>query len=311
MRNTSPAGIARGLTATYLASLIPAFVAGAIALTATAALAQQCDNCGGSGGNTTVYAPPGGPIESFTMVMAGNQLSGFGIVSGNSGIVQEPAWADPFCNPSPNGNTCPVSVIYNPSTNQTTVVYSGSSIYQNSGAGEYHFGYAMNGTGPHNIFVPLSGFWSVVKGSQQVSYASPLIAETCSCRATKDELVAIVFYQATFATTEAMVESWNTIEYPKAMKGQPTIKFANYGTQNVRISNTGIITGIKPPTDYAGWQTLTSMMNLANMPPPGASGSPFERLLKPPPKILKPTKYKGGDQVIYPARFVPARYVHQ
>ncbi len=83
MHNTSASSVARSLTATYLASLIPAIAAGIIATGAAPALAT-CNGCGNGGGNTTAYAPAGsGTIASFTMVLAGNLLSAVGIVNGN------------------------------------------------------------------------------------------------------------------------------------------------------------------------------------------------------------------------------------
>jgi hypothetical protein len=302
MRTTSSARIARGLAVTYLGSLIPAFAAGLIALAASPALAQ-CNGCNG-GGNSTAYGPPaGGSIQSFTMVLAGNVLPAIGIPSGNSGTVQEPAWADPFCNPSPTGNQCPVSAYFNPTANTTTIVYSGSTIYPNSGtAGAYHFGYAMNGA--HFVVVPVSGYWSVVAGSHQSTVGSPFLSEFCDCKPTKNGGIAIVFYQATFVKTRQVIMSWNIMSTPDATaRQQPKIHFVNYGNQAVEVESTGIIVGIKPPTDFDGWQTLTSMMNVTNMAPPGTAGSPFQPLRFPPPKILKPTKLKLGNTIVYQARF--------
>jgi len=219
MRTPSSGRTARGLAATYLASLVPALAAGLIALAAAPA-AAQCNGCNG-GGNSTAYGPPGGgSIQSFTMVLAGNVLSAIGIPSGNSGVVQEPAWADPFCNPSPTGNQCPVSVVFNPTANTTTIVYSGSTIYQNSGtAGAYHFGYAMNGA--HFVVVPLSGYWTVTAGSQQGIVKNPFLSEFCDCKPTKNSLVAIVFYQATFVKTRQVVMSWNIVSTNATARQQP------------------------------------------------------------------------------------------
>ena len=221
--------------------------------------------------------------------------------SGDSATLYEPAWADPYCNPSPSGNTCPVQVSYNPATNDTTFIYSGTTLYDNGGTGLQHFGYAINGS--HYAVKPVTSYWTYVEGSQQHTIGVPLANIVCACKFTKNSLVAIVFYRATFVKGSLPVESWNIVSYVPNGGQQPKVQFANYEGQPMEVSDTGIVLGIKPPTTLEGWATLVSMMNATNMPPPGVSGSPFEPLLKPPPKILKPKQIKRDGSLRFSAVF--------
>ena len=111
---------------------------------------------------------------------------------------------------------------------------------------------------------------------------------------------AVVFYEATVVGGTLPVAAWTVVPYTPAPSGaQPRIKFANYEQQSAEVYNTGILLGIKPPTDDDGWVQLVSTMNAVNMPPPGASGSPFVPLTTAPPSILKPEKPgKGALQTL-------------
>jgi hypothetical protein len=274
-------------------TMLPILVACLVALSATAARAEIVPppppNQGG--GNYTATGPSASTTPtSFTIVMAGNLLGAAGIPSGSSGIIYEPSWADPFCDPSPSGNTCPVQVSYNFHTNQTTFVFSGSALYGNAGQAAYHFAFDI--TQGHYVAVPQSAYWTYMSGSVQYTASTPLANVACVCKYTKASLVAIVFYKAVYVKGTIAVGSWNIVSYIPNGPQQPKIKFTNFTAQPMEVSDTGIVLGIKPPTTPEGWHTLISMMNATNMPPPGASGSPFEPLLKPPPKVLKPEKLK-------------------
>jgi hypothetical protein len=290
--SSSNPSISRALAGTLTGMFVA--VAASLVCLSSAPASAECNGCGGGtngGGNYTAPGPNSGSAPlNYTMVLSSDLLPALGIASGNSGTVYEPAWADPYCNPSPSGNTCPVQVSYNPSTNETTFVYSGTTLYDNGGTGMQHFGYAINGS--HYAVRPVASYWTYVQGSQQHTVGVPLAYVACSCKFTKNSLVAIVFYSAAFVKGSLPVQSWNIVSYVPNGREQPKVQFANYEGQPMEVSDTGIVLGIKPPTTLEGWATLVSMMNATNMPPPGASGSPFQPLLKPPPKVLKPKQIK-------------------
>jgi hypothetical protein len=280
------------LAGAVLAGLFPALVAGLVQLNVGPASASwQIQNQNGGGTNADIYAP-NGTATAFTVVLSGDYLPAMGIPpsQGNTGTIYVQNWGDPFCPPPAFGNPCPVTATFSPSANTTTLVYSGTQgLFPNSvTTGYYHFGYVL--ASGANAYDPIafSTNWTYVSGSQQLSANVPWLSMKCDCKLAKNSLVAIVYYQSTFVGGSLPVASWNIVSYtPKGTGAQPTIKFANYGAQSAAVYNTGILLGIKPPTNPKGWEQLVSEMNAADMPPPGASGSPFQPLSKPPPKILK------------------------
>jgi hypothetical protein len=282
-------------------SVLPILAAGLVSICAAPAIAAP--NGGGNSGNDDIFAPSGGTATSFTVVFSGDMLPELGIPAsqGNSGTIYVPQWGDPFC-ATPSGS-CAVTATYNPSTGDTSLVYSGTQgLFQNSQeANYYHFGYVLAnacvGTGC-DIYVGgfVNTYWTYAVGSQFKNINVGFASVKCSCKLNaKKTLVAIVYYEATILKEKLPVQAWTAVRYtPVPGEAQPTIVFRNYEGQSLQIMASGIVTGIKEPTSYDGWQALVGMMNFENMPPPGASGSPFGPLQKAPPKILKPEPVKAA-----------------
>jgi hypothetical protein len=297
------------LRGALLVAVLSAMIAGFIQLSLAPAAAYTN---GGDTDNKDVYAPSSGVPTSFTVVFNGNQLNDLGVPpsEGNSGTINEPNWADPFCNPNPSGNECPIAFTYSPTSDTTTLVFSGSQLYSNTGiSGTYHFGYVLDGQEyGQEVYAlqTMSSYWTYSpsrnnNASNQPPYPNliayvPMLSLKCECKATSKSLVAIVFYESTAVAGNLPVASWTIIPYDPAPNGaQPAIKFSNYEQQSAKVYNTGVLLGIKAPTDNDGWVQLLSTMNAAGMPPPGADGSPFVALTKAPPPVLKPEKPGKGD----------------
>lgn len=283
------------------------FFAGVLYASAAPALsAPPCNTCG----NGDVFSPSSsgsGTPTSFTVTIYGDYLASFGITSGSSGTVQEPPSLDPFC---PTSQTsCPVQVSYSSSPapeGSTTIVYSGNQgLFPNSQqSGAYHFGWVPVGcyspSGPCGDYVPtqpLASKWTFAKNR---ALNVGMLAVECTCKVSttsKNVRIAIVYYQASFPKAPGSTfQVWNAVAYvPKKNGAQPGIKFYNYESAPIEVSNTGIMLGITPPTDLAGWFALVAQMNYADMPPPGSSGSAFVALTKPPKSILKPRKLGSGS----------------
>jgi hypothetical protein len=297
MPDNSPKLPARSITGLSLATLLPVLAAGFIALSPVPGSAMPVNN------QTLSPTGSGSNVTSFTLVLVGDVLPLLG-VSGNWANITVPSWGDPFCTPS--GADCTVYVTYNATLNQSTLVYSGSyGLFSNVGQDEtgYHFGYVIvkppPGGQPCDYYIQIgaivSGVWRYTSGSRSHLTTTPNLSVDSGCPPPLKTgySVGIIYYEAAFAKATLPIQSWNVVLYNPAKDGaQPKITFSNYTKEAIRVSNTGIVLGLKEPTTAEGWQTLISMMNTVNMPPPGTSGSPFQALSKPPPGIIKPTKLK-------------------
>jgi hypothetical protein len=300
MTNNSPKVTARRIMGLSLATLLPVLAAGFIGLSAAPASAMPVNN------QTLSPTGSGSNVTSFTLVLVGDVLPLLG-VSGNWASITVPSWGDPFCTPS--GNDCTVNVTYNATLNQSTLLYRGSyGLFSNVGQGEtgYHFGYVIVKPPPDgqpcNYYIQIgaivSGTWTYISGPATHLATTPNLSVDSGCPPPPKNgySVGIVYYEAQFAKATLPMQSWNVVLYSPGNDGaQPKIAFSNYTKEAIRVSNTGIVLGLKEPTNAEGWETLISMMNAVDMPPPGTSGSPFQMLSKPPPGIIKPTKLSPSD----------------
>ncbi len=164
----------------------------------------------------------------------------------------------------------------------------------------YHFGWIdgyCTGNCSELSGIITDSYWTFGKVSKKENVGVASASVSCVCKLNpKNTEVAVVYYQAEFKSGLA-ARSWNIVLYTPTGSRQPKVVFKNHESQAMEVTNTGIVLGIKAPTNYDGWQTLVSMMNFQNMPPPGMSGSPFEPLANPPPKILKPEKTRSGERL--------------
>jgi hypothetical protein len=204
-----------------------------------------------------------------------------------------------FC-PEPSGSTsCAPTVTYNPSSNTTTVEYSGSTLYQNrfSGAPGVHFGMLAGQNKKTNIkSLEAASYWTYPSSP---AAPEPIVSVSSNEPAKSSGWKYAVVYVAGSISRNggSTYATWNEIAYvPKGSK-QPQLTFTNYGTQTIYVASSGIVLGQSVPTDKeclknpACPENLTLLGNLqeVNFPPPGASGSPFVALQHP-PRTLKPHK---------------------
>jgi hypothetical protein len=201
-------------------------------------------------------------------------------------------------------------VTYNPTSNTTTVSYSGSTLYDNTGnPGDYHFGLFANpqDNGQHNLTsLRLACYWSYP--------SAPNSPSQCVSINTKDKGKgglgvlhssssgsAYAEVYASFALSPggpAVYGTWNDIPYRPDGSLQPELTFANYGTQPLYPVSSGIILNIAEPTDplcatnpaCPEDMTILGTLNFTGSPPPGFPNSQFVPLTQGPPKVLKPIK---------------------
>ncbi|HEX3458800.1 MAG TPA: hypothetical protein VHR97_12690 [Candidatus Baltobacteraceae bacterium] len=207
-----------------------------------------------------------------------------------------------FC--AVSGSGCdPTSVTYNPSSNTTTVEYSGSTLYQNRASGQpgVHFGMMS----ARNYTTHIKNLAEATEWTYASSPANPVPVVSINNpklpKISKAWKYAIVFVAGTTSPSGgAEYATWNEVPYiPTPGSGaQPKFSFENYGSQSIYITSSGVVLNQSVPTDPKCLKTpicpenLTLLGNLqeVNYPPPGVSGSPFTKLQYPPKKILKPKK---------------------
>jgi hypothetical protein len=205
-----------------------------------------------------------------------------------------------FCNPS-GSQSCAPTVTYNPTSNTTTVEWSGPIVYHNRRDNRpgVHFGLATA-----EIPRPDIGQFKV---SSEWTYAStaaapmPIVSiNTTQPKSSATWNYAVVYLAgSTKPSGTAEYATWNEIAYvpgpDNTVDGQPKLIFANYGNKPIYITSSGIVTGLAVPTDSSCVKNpacpenleLLGNLDATGFPPPGSASSPFERMHKP-PKILKP-----------------------
>jgi hypothetical protein len=209
-----------------------------------------------------------------------------------------------FCNPSGSG-TCAPTVTYNASSNTTTLEWSGPVLYQNraSGAPGVHFGLMAGQNFKTNLkYLEASSMWTYASAPPA---NQPIVSiNSKQPMASKGWKYAIVYVAGTTSRGGgAEYATWNEIAYvpktgPDASELQPKILFANYGSQPIYVTSSGIVLDQPVPTDPECLKTPACKENLVllgdlqevNYPPPTYSGSPFIALTNPPPSVLKPRR---------------------
>ncbi len=242
---------------------------------------------------------------NFEIVLKGNLVTAICGAS-NPPCADEPLYGpyNPFCPPSQGpSNPCYPTVTYNPTSNTTTVTYSGPVLYDNTSVpNDYHFGlFATPNQGGWLGSVEATSYWSYPSSPNN---AQPFVS--INGKATGDE----IFGAGTLAYAEVFISvalkpggpvvygTWNDVSYMSTGSNQPVLTFKNFGSQVLYVASSGIILNQPVPTDPECQQNpacpedmqILSTLNFAGSPPPGDPGSQFIPLKKPPAKILKPTK---------------------
>lgn len=207
-----------------------------------------------------------------------------------------------FCNPS-GTQSCAPSVTYNSSSNTTTVEWSGPVLYHNRVDNQpgVHFGILAGQDQKTSIkSLEESSEWTY---SSNPAVPMPIVSISSKQPTSSTNWKYAVVYVAGTTNHSGGSEyaTWNEIAYvPKANAAsstQPVLKFANYGTQTIYVTSSGIVTGLSVPTDKecivnpACKENLALLGNLqaVGFPPPGSPSSPFVALQNP-PTVLKPIK---------------------
>jgi|HubBroStandDraft_5_1064220.scaffolds.fasta_scaffold131469_1 hypothetical protein len=209
---------------------------------------------------------------------------------------------NPFCPPSVTQG-CPVTVTYNPTTNTTTLEFSGTlseNLYSSANCRLpcYHFGGQSSANllnGAQNAYAE----WTFPKTNAPAPSPYVNVGVAHGMKQSKAWAYAEVFIAASLKPgTSPVFGSWEDIGYVPKGSTQPKFKFSNYGTQKLYVQSSGIIlNAASVPTDPACRKLnpmcaenlkILATLNFAGSPPPGFSGSKFIPLQYPPPKILKP-----------------------
>lgn len=207
-----------------------------------------------------------------------------------------------FCPPS--GSTpCSPTATYNPTANTTTLEYSGPTLYHNrvSGRPGVHFGVGAATNFGSIKSLEASSYWTYPSSP---AIQVPIVSINSKQPAKSKKWQYAVVYVAGTTTQSGGDEyqTWNEIAYvPKGANdtgAQPRFTFANYGSQPIYVTSSGIVVGLPVPKDKLCVKNPTcpeDLKMLANLqengfPPPGSSGSPFIKLQFPPPSVLKPQK---------------------
>jgi hypothetical protein len=230
----------------------------------------------------------------FEVVFQGNVTAD---IPSNEGLdVHENA----FCNPS-GTLSCAPTVTYNSSSNTTTVEWSGSTLYHNRRDDKpgVHFGILAGQDQKTNIkSLEESSEWTY---SSQSPAPEPIVSINSKQPASSSKWKYAVVYIAGTTNSAGGPEyaTWTEIAYVAKAGGasstQPKLTFANYGTQTIYVTNSGIVTDLPVPTDSeclkdpACSENLQLLGNLdaQGFPPPGSASSPFHSL-KNAPTELKP-----------------------
>jgi hypothetical protein len=200
------------------------------------------------------------------------------------------------------GHANPITIVYNPATNQTYVTLSGTMPLNvpppssgfpgpTSGNGStlsYHSGFYGSGPlCPNTIFIQKQWLWQ--KGNTVQSAAIQVLQAGClECGFTKENLksakAAILYSElADPVTGSALNGTWNWIPYPAPGNGgQTTFTLQNSGTSAVTFGNVGILTGLSVPLEKTCLKTPTCKENKAQLDkldnqyyPVSGANSPF------------------------------------
>jgi len=227
----------------------------------------------------------------FEIVFAGNQTAD--IPTNEPLSVHENA----FCPVSGSG-ACDPTVTYNPSSNTTTVEYSGTTLYHNRTSGQpgVHFGMMKAQNFTTNIKkLQLGTYWTYPSAPQN---PVPVVSiNGTQPKTSKNWKYAIVYVAGTTSPKGGSeYATWNAIGYVPNGSNQPQFTFKNYGSQTIYVTSSGIVLNQPVPTDPDCLKTPICSENLAiladlqevNFPPPGSPSSPFVELQYPPRSKLKP-----------------------
>jgi hypothetical protein len=247
-------------------------------------------------------------INLFATLPTSQQASDFEIVlCGNwtDQIGSQPLYGpyDPFCPPSHGpSNPCYPTVSYNATNNTTTVSFAGSALYQNipGHSGLYHFGLLWTWYKLNLNDEILASYWTY---DSHPPMPQPMVSvnwspKTMTCKDWKYATVYVAV--STSKGGSAQTGQWMETAYcPKTGQKQPVFTFQNFGTKTLYVVSSGVVLDQPVPTDPTCYTTdaacaqdmnILGTLNFAGMPPPGYSGSPFVKLLKP-PSILKPVPF--------------------
>jgi hypothetical protein len=204
-----------------------------------------------------------------------------------------------FCNGT---SSCAPSVTYNPSSNTTTVEWSGTTLYHNRVSGQpgVHFGIIAGRNEKVSIKdLEAASYWTYPSSPQG---PQPIISVNVSKQPSTSSnwAYAVVYVAGTTAQGSSASDyaSWNEIAYvPNPSGAQPEFTFKNYGTQTIYVQSSGIVLNQSVPTDpecqkepdCSENMTLLGNLQEDDFPPPGSPSSPFVPLTHPPSKTLKPS----------------------
>lgn len=244
--------------------------------------------------------PSGPPPTDFEIILTGN-------VTNAIPNPPEPGYGvyDPFCPTSQRCNNIKVS--YNPTSNLTTVAFTGSTLYQNipGYAPLVHFG-LLNGPGGHAVeCFTRTAEWTFASAPPQpvpiVNFNPSRCRHHGSDDAKGNTVYATVYVEMSFSpitpTQPATAGGWYDIPYAELASGkQPKFAATNGGSQTIYTANAGIVLNEPLPSDPTCKKTLDckgniadlELLNFNDMPPPGSPSSPFITMEYPPPSQIPP-----------------------
>jgi hypothetical protein len=242
--------------------------------------------------NFWVFAPAGAAPSNFEVTILGDWSTQIGTPEADPST-------DAFCAVT---STCvPVVSVAN---NQTTISWSGTTLYQNSPNGGYHFGLAGEASG-----FGASGCQEIQQCeiSQHWSYPSnppiPWVLVSVEWphpihKHFKAWLYATVYIEVALKKRgPGLFGMWADVPYSPSGSAQPKLVFHNPGSQKLFVTNSGIMPAQTVPTNpdclknaYCSDDvTMLRALNFKGAPPPGYPSSRFIALTNP-PKVLKPGK---------------------
>lgn len=251
--------------------------------------------------NWWVQDPPAsGPAPTdFEVVFTGNVTSDIPALLLSTGY-------DPFC---PTSQTCSYTTTFNPTTDTTTVTYSGTTLYQNipGHTDQSHFGLIAGDGDSTNIkCLAQDGFWTFPSAGAQPVPEVALNPRNCPPPGISGHNLspdvaytnyAYVYLDASFQPSGPPTWGvWFALPYKASARKQPKFAFSNEGQSTVYVLHSGIILDQALPSEAcqlnpicpANVQLLESL-NYAQLPPPGYASSPFTKMEFPPPASLPPS----------------------
>lgn len=252
-------------------------------------------------GWVTPPSPSGPQPTDFEIILAGN-------VTGDIPNPPEPGYGlyDPFCPPSQTCNN--ISIAYNPSSNTTTVEFSGSTLYQNipGYAPLVHFGLLNGPGGSHIKCFTRETEWTFASAPPEPVPIVNINPKNCKKQKKGPESKGTMVYATVYLETSfspitpsqpATSGGWYDVPYTRLSGSeQPEFVFTNGGSQTIYTANSGIVLNESLPGDKTCQKTVDckgniaylERLNFADMPPPGSKGSPFIPMEFPPPSKIPP-----------------------